>query len=179
MDREIVGGVRAVVEFIDLNARFKDIEGWLSPLVGYVLYRLARDGEGKGEIVEVGSWMGRSTAWLAAGSLAGGREHVHAVDTFDGGPGLKADDHPMLKEKGTTYHAFLDNLKRVGLIDHIEPIVSDSRAGPKAPFDCSSSTAIIVTTRSRRTWKRGCRTCPPAATSYSTTCIRTIRACSA
>src|SRR5438445_13813483 len=85
MDGETVSQIRAVAEFLDLSWRFKSIEGWLGPLEGYVLYRLARDGEGKGEIVEIGSWMGRSTAWLAAGSRAPGRERVHAIDTFDGG----------------------------------------------------------------------------------------------
>jgi predicted O-methyltransferase YrrM len=127
MDGETVTQIRAVAEFLDLSWRFKSIEGWLGPLEGYVLYRLARDGEGNGEIVEIGSWMGRSTAWLAAGSLARGRERVHAVDTFDGGAGLKAEDYPVLKEQGTTYNVFLDNLKGAGLLSQVEPIVADSR----------------------------------------------------
>jgi predicted O-methyltransferase YrrM len=128
MNAETVGQIRAAAEFMELSFRFKGIQGWLKDLEGYTLYRLARDGEGAGAIVEIGSWMGRSTAWLAAGSMARNRELVYAVDTFDGGPALKAEDYPVLKEKGTTYHAFEDNLERLGLLDHVEPIVSDSRA---------------------------------------------------
>jgi predicted O-methyltransferase YrrM len=132
VDAHTVSGIRAVAEFMELSWRFKDIDGWLSKLEGYVLYRLARDGEGDGGIVEIGSWMGRSTAWLAAGSMARNREHVHAVDTFDGGPGLKPQDHPVLKEQGTTYHRFVDNLKRVGVFDYIEPLICDSRSAAAA-----------------------------------------------
>jgi|SRR5438105_4547556 len=128
MNEKMVGEIRAVAEFTELAFRFRAIQGWLKDLEGYVLYRLARDGDGSGAIVEIGSWMGRSTAWLAAGSLAAGRERVHAVDTFDGGPSLKAEDYPVLKEQGTTYHVFEENLERAGLLDHVEPVVSDSRA---------------------------------------------------
>jgi predicted O-methyltransferase YrrM len=128
MDGETAGQIRAVSEFMELCWRFKDIQAWLKEIEGDVLYRLARDGEGTGAIVEIGSWMGRSTAWLAAGSMARGREHVHAVDTFDGGPALKAEDYPILKEQGTTYHVFTENLERAGVFDHVEPVIADSRA---------------------------------------------------
>jgi MMP 1-O-methyltransferase len=128
MNGETVAQILAAVEFNNLAFRLRGIDGWLDAVEGYALYRLARDGDGSGAIVEIGSWMGRSTAWLAAGSLARNRERVHAVDTFDGGPALKKDDYPVLKEHGTTYHAFEQNLERVGLIDHVEPVVSDSLA---------------------------------------------------
>ena len=93
--------VANTVEFVQLAQRFASIEGWLGPADGYLLYRLARDGEGAGAIVEIGSWMGLSTAWLAAGSKAAGRETVHAVDVFDGGPMLK--DQDIIRTEGTTY----------------------------------------------------------------------------
>lgn len=44
------------------------------------LYQLARVGPGQGAIVEVGSYLGNSTIFLAHGSLSNGRERVHAVD---------------------------------------------------------------------------------------------------
>jgi predicted O-methyltransferase YrrM len=128
MDGATAQQILAVSEFIELARRFKSIEGWISDIEGYVLYRLARDGEGSGAIVEIGSWMGRSTAWLAAGSAARSREPVHAVDTFDGGPALKAKDFAVLQEQGTTYHAFAENLERAGVFDHVEPVIADSRA---------------------------------------------------
>lgn len=126
MDAELKSQLLAVSEYTLLVQRFQGIEGWINDMQGYALYRLAADGEGAGAIVEIGSWLGRSTVWLAAGSQARGREQVHAVDTFDGGPALKADDYAILKEQGTTFNAFNDNLERAGVFEHVHPIVSDS-----------------------------------------------------
>lgn len=121
--------VANTVEFVQLAQRFASIEGWLGPADGYLLYRLARDGEGAGAIVEIGSWMGLSTAWLAAGSKAAGRETVHAVDVFDGGPMLK--DQDIIRTEGTTYHRFSENMETLGLFDHIEPVVAESAAAAR------------------------------------------------
>ena len=130
MNDKVFSDVATISEFMLLTERFKHIDGWLSPVEGYLLYRLARDGEGSGAIVEIGSWMGLSTAWLAAGSKAAGREHVHAVDVFDGGPVLK--DHDFIRKEGTTYHRFSENLEGLGLFDYVEPIVAESGAAAQA-----------------------------------------------
>ncbi len=111
-------------EFVDFALRFGRIEGWLSETEGYALLLAAADGPGNGEIVEIGSWMGRSTCWLAAGSKSKGREKVHAIDPFDGGPML--GELAVIREQGTTYHSFVDNLTSVGLFDYVEPIVATS-----------------------------------------------------
>ena len=65
-----------------LENRFKKIEGFLFPLEGYTLMMLAANGAGEGEIVEIGSYKGKSTCWLATGSKGAGREKVTAVDHF-------------------------------------------------------------------------------------------------
>lgn len=130
MNDKVFSDVATISEFMLLTERFKHIDGWLSPVEGYLLYRLARDGEGSGAIVEIGSWMGLSTAWLAAGSKAAGREHVHAVDVFDGGPVLK--DHDFIRKEGTTYNRFSENLEGLGLFDYIEPVVAESGAAAQA-----------------------------------------------
>jgi len=124
MDGEALRQILAVSEFLGLARRFAAIEGWISDIEGYVLYRLARDGEGEGAIVEIGSWMGKSTAWLAAGSMARGREPVHAVDTFEGSP--EHQDTAVLREEGTTYRRFSENLARVAVFDHVVPRVASS-----------------------------------------------------
>ncbi len=126
MNHELFSDVAKISDFVQLAERFADVEGWLSPAEGYLLYRLARDGEGQGAIVEIGSWMGRSTAWLAAGSKAAGREPIHAIDVFDGGPMLKGLD--VIRDEGTTYHRFTENLERLSLFDHVEPVVAESSA---------------------------------------------------
>jgi len=125
MKPQLTGLFTAIGELIKLSGRFRHIEGWLGDDEGYLLYLLARDANGAGAIVEIGSWMGRSTAWLAAGSMAAGREHVYAVDLFDGGPMLKHLE--VIRQEGTTYHRFVENLEQLGLFDHVEPIVGDSQ----------------------------------------------------
>ncbi|MDX1374315.1 MAG: class I SAM-dependent methyltransferase [Burkholderiales bacterium] len=124
MDGEALRQILAVSEFLGLARRFASIEGWISDIEGYVLYRLARDGEGAGAIVEIGSWMGKSTCWLAAGSLARGRETVHAVDTFAGS--AEHQGTTVLREEGTTYHRFIDNLDKAGVRERVEPHVASS-----------------------------------------------------
>ncbi len=47
---------------------------------GCFLYDLAKNGEGEGAIVEIGSFEGFTTCCLAAGAKVGQREQVHAID---------------------------------------------------------------------------------------------------
>jgi predicted O-methyltransferase YrrM len=129
MNNDLLSDVEKIGEFQLLTERFKHVEGWLNPVEGYLLYRLARDADGQGAIVEIGSWMGLSTAWLAAGSKAAGRERVHAVDVFDGGPMLK--DLAVIRNEGTTYHRFTENLEGLGLFDYVEPVIAESSAAAR------------------------------------------------
>lgn len=60
-----------------------DLAGLLNPGIGEALYDLARDVPADHAIVEIGSFRGKSTAFLAAGSRDGHGAHVHAVDPWD------------------------------------------------------------------------------------------------
>ena len=125
MGLEFLDRFQVVAHYSDLEWRFRNIDGWMSGLEGYALMLAAAHGPGTGEIVEIGSWMGKSTCWLAVGSKSAQREKVHAVDPFDGGPLLK--HHPVIREQGTTYHSFVDNLTSAGLFDYVESIVATSQ----------------------------------------------------
>src|SRR5574337_1383187 len=71
-------------EKAELRELARGIEGWLGDREGEVLYDLARKCTGRGAIVEIGSWKGKSTIWLAKGSKAGNGVKVYAVDTHTG-----------------------------------------------------------------------------------------------
>ncbi|MBW2046851.1 MAG: class I SAM-dependent methyltransferase [Deltaproteobacteria bacterium] len=58
-------------------------EGVSSYIENEFLFKCACNGYGKGLIVEIGSFKGRSTIALALGSKAKGREKVYAVDPLD------------------------------------------------------------------------------------------------
>jgi len=62
------------------------IDGWLSDREAETLYDYAQ--RATAPIVEIGSCYGRSTAALARGSMAGNKQPVYAVDSFQGVPPL-------------------------------------------------------------------------------------------
>lgn len=62
------------------------IDGWLTRNEAATLHKLAA--QATAPIVEIGSWMGRSTAALALGSMDGNRQPVLAIDSFVGVPPL-------------------------------------------------------------------------------------------
>lgn len=61
-----------------------NVDGWLQPAEGTFLYEVARNCKGRGVIVEIGSWKGKSTIWLAKGSKAGNNTKVYAIDPHIG-----------------------------------------------------------------------------------------------
>lgn len=133
--------------FVRLWPRLRaTVPGWTGVLEGRSLYALAHHGPGHGPIVEIGSAWGRSTICLARGSKSAGRERVHAVD-----PHLKNPDpgvwHAAGGQKGmgrvlqddpgedSTLSWLLYNLRRFGVEDWVEPIVSTSASASRLPID--------------------------------------------
>lgn len=78
-----------------------------------------------GIIVEIGSWMGRSTSCM--GDLikkSGKKINFFAVDTWEGSnEDAHREELQRLKDKGTTlYDTFLKNIKDCGVENYITPI---------------------------------------------------------
>jgi predicted O-methyltransferase YrrM len=94
------------------------VEGWLGPLEGRLLYRLGHDADPSGSIVEIGSWHGKSTIWLAAGAKAGRGARVVAIDPHRDS-NLHAGDEstePILRR----------NLAEAGVDDQVDVRVATS-----------------------------------------------------
>jgi MMP 1-O-methyltransferase len=98
--------VAAVSDFAPVKELIKDVPGWLSDEEGEALYDLARECTGKGVIVEIGSWKGKSTICLARGSRAGSGVRVFAVDPH-------ADYR---------HGEFKDNIDRAGIAHLVTPV---------------------------------------------------------
>lgn len=94
------------------------IDGFVSVAEGRRLYELAA--AAPGPIVEVGSWKGRSTIWLAYGARDGHRGKVYAVDPHSG-----SQDHDE-KGEASTLVEFGLNLHRAGVEDAVVPVVMSS-----------------------------------------------------
>ncbi|MEK6826435.1 MAG: class I SAM-dependent methyltransferase [Nanoarchaeota archaeon] len=90
------------------------VEGWLSKEEGTLLYNLAKACK-KGCIVEIGSWKGKSTVYIAKGAT----QKVYAIDPHKGCDG----DEFTSKN---TFQEFLTNIKKFNLMDKIIPIVNYS-----------------------------------------------------
>jgi len=80
---------------------------------------LAKACTGKGVIVEIGSWKGKSTVALGLGSQAGKNIPVFAIDPHTGSPDHLAKRHG---ETIWTFDEFTENMKLAGLTSTVEPI---------------------------------------------------------
>jgi predicted O-methyltransferase YrrM len=92
------------------------VDGWLSDAQGRALYEAAARVTGRGMIVEIGSWKGRSTVWLGHGARRAGAR-VHAVD-----PHVNSREDPH----ANTLDAFTSNILRAGVAGNVETLVMTS-----------------------------------------------------
>lgn len=112
-------------EFMNIQetqAFAQSIDGWLLNCEGRVLYRLAKRCGHRGVIVEIGSWQGKSTVWLAAGTQTATQRKIYAIDPHTG-----SQEHQDQEGKGVwTLDRFKENLQRSGLGDRVVPLVKMS-----------------------------------------------------
>jgi len=118
-------------EFRRIAAHFKrDDMGSL--LERGFLFQLASDLPADAQVIEVGSWMGASTCFIAGG-LRGGRAKIFAVDNFQGHSTCGEDAawyERHFKKLGahSTLEIFRGNFAGLGFTPRAEPVVSDSLA---------------------------------------------------
>jgi MMP 1-O-methyltransferase len=93
-------------DFAPVKELIKDVPGWLSDEEGEALYELAQECTGKGVIVEIGSWKGKSTICLGLGSRVG-----------EGVPIFAVDPHADYR-----HGEFKENIERAGIADLVTPL---------------------------------------------------------
>lgn len=113
-------------EIEEIKKIVENIEGWLGNEVGEFLYKAAKRVSGKGVIVEVGSWKGKSTVWLAKGSKAGANVKVYSIDPHTGSP-----EHVRKYGKIWTFEEFKKNIKNAGCEDIVIPLVKTSEGAAR------------------------------------------------
>jgi predicted O-methyltransferase YrrM len=72
-------------------------------------------------VVEIGSWKGRSTIALALGVRGRGAGRVYAIDPHTG-----SKEHQEVLGRVDTFGDFLHNIKKAGVAEVVEPIQSTS-----------------------------------------------------
>jgi predicted O-methyltransferase YrrM len=113
-----------------VQAEADKVDGWLHPKEGRLLYRLARRCRGRGSIVEIGSWKGKSTIWISYGSREGCNAKVHAIDPHTGSP----EHSEMFGGKVWTFEEFQRNIAEARVTDIVVPHVDYSTSVAKT-FD--------------------------------------------
>ena len=106
-----------------------DLRGYLSQDEGIALMLLAELGPGDGAVVEIGSFLGKSTCWLGLGAQAGKRGKITAVDYFKPLTHMAGSEDPMdqaIVREGSTFPTFKKHLEQFGVLDQVEPIQCDS-----------------------------------------------------
>ena len=113
--------------------RLDGFAGYLANDEGRALYDLAREVPPDRAIVELGSYKGKSTSYLAAGSMAGQRAPVYAVDLWDNLEGIRAE----AQKNGAGYQQYNDpmcrrifdlQIEEVGATEVVTSIVSETSA---------------------------------------------------
>jgi predicted O-methyltransferase YrrM len=100
--------VKELVKDIDPGASILDMEGKL-------LYKLAEECK-EGVVVEIGSWKGRSTIWLAKGA----RTKVYAIDPHQG---TQTHEYEACEN---TSNEFMRNIARAGVSGVVVSIAATS-----------------------------------------------------
>ncbi len=122
-------------EFRRVALHFKQDDMGSFPERGY-LFQLASDLPADAQVIEVGSWMGASTCFIAAG-LKGAKAKIFAVDNFQGLSTCGEDSawynrHFKRLGSNSTLEIFQRNFADLGFASRSEPVVSDSLAAAKS-----------------------------------------------
>lgn len=117
----------------DFGRLAHEVAGFTSQFQLRALYDCCRRQTRRGDVLEVGSWCGRSTialAWAVIDRAFG--EMVHAVDPFcdDGGAPYERGMRP----EGTTEGELRDNLQRWGVAQHVVVVPRPARLAANDPF---------------------------------------------
>jgi predicted O-methyltransferase YrrM len=122
--------------FADTLASIAAVEGWLSDAQAHRLWRVAGRVLPAGQIVEIGSFRGRSTIVLANGAPDG--VEVVAIDPHGGGDRGPNEITPE-RERGEADHAaFVANLAAAGVsprVRHIRKASRDALGDVTGPID--------------------------------------------
>ncbi len=116
------------ISFYFLRKKVKEnkVEGLIDRTEAYFLYCGALKGPGKGRIVEIGSYFGYSTIFLAAGGKKRGEGKIVAIDPHYGNPEHKAKDREF-----NSYRQFCQNISNLYLEEFVEAKVMPSEQAVK------------------------------------------------
>lgn len=112
-------GSKKIVDLEALASISISIPGMVSPKSGQFLYTMCYMQQSKGDVVEVGSWQGRSTSFLARAVSNSKNGNFYAIDHFKGNSGKEKLYAAGKNDLSDLKSNFLSNMERVGLSDSV------------------------------------------------------------
>ena len=85
----------------------------------------------KGDVVEIGSWLGGTTSYLAKGCQVASNGKVIAIDHFEGNPGKEELYRAEVREDETIFQVFQRNISIAGMTEHVQALKMDSLSARK------------------------------------------------
>lgn len=109
----------ADIEFNLVKARVDNIEGWILDDAGYLLYCLSKR-YNINIIVELGSWQGKSSTWIASGLEGKHGAKLYCVDTWAGSPVTGARDPSYQVDVSSVFDQNMKSNKLDTLVEKIQ-----------------------------------------------------------
>ena len=122
---------RRVTDVDGLVARARGIPGMLGEDSARFLYALCYAQQLKGDVVEIGSWQGYSTSFLARAVAESGNGRMYAVDHFGGNAGKEKEYVVGKPDLSDLRQKFQENMRHQGLDQTVKllPVSSREAAG--------------------------------------------------
>jgi predicted O-methyltransferase YrrM len=114
------GAVAPATDFDDVLAQLNGVEGWLTEAQARSLWDAAAEVRDGGQIVEIGSFRGRST--IVLGSAAAPGVEVVAIDPHGGGDRGPQEITPDVRRGQEDFEAFRANLQRAGVLGRVRHV---------------------------------------------------------
>jgi len=100
---------------------FRFVPGMITSTESELLLYISTFCELKGDVIEIGSWLRKSTISLAKGCMLTNNGIVHAIDTFKGNPGKEELSLKPLEADETIFERFFKNLRAMRVEEYVKP----------------------------------------------------------
>lgn len=106
---------RRIVDLERIASISLAIPGMITPRSGQILYSLCMFQETVGDVVEIGSWQGRSTSFLARATRDSGNGRFFAIDHFKGNIGKEKSYIVGKEDLSDLKSNFIENMETIKL----------------------------------------------------------------
>lgn len=110
---------RKIVDLERLASISLSIPGMVTPQSGQMLYALCAMQNISGDVVEIGSWQGRSTSFLARATQDSENGRFFAIDHFQGNLGKEGSYVVGKRDLSDLRTNFLENMRKLELLPRI------------------------------------------------------------